>query len=157
MNMDRYSGPRAILLLLLSLCAAAPALAAESRLPPPGECPQPRFTGKAPDDYLARTNPLTADAENIAAGANLYAGKSNSIPCLLCHGAKGDGKGPLATQYNPPPRNFACRETVSGIPDGHLFWIVRYGSPGTAMPPARDLTDQQVWQLVIYLRALAQQ
>ncbi len=157
MTMDRKFGPRAVFSLLMSLCAVVPALAAEGRLPPPGECPQPRFTGKAPDDYLARANPLTADAENIAAGANLYAGKSKSIPCLLCHGAKGDGKGPLATQYNPPPRNFACKETVNGIPDGHLFWIVRYGSPGTAMPPARDLSDQQIWQLVIYLRALAQQ
>jgi len=46
---------------------------------------------------------------------------------------------------------------VNGIPDGQLFWIVRYGSPGTGMPPSRNLTDQQIWQLVAYLRKLAQQ
>ena len=80
-----------------------------------------------------------------------------SLPCAICHGTKGDGKGALASQYNPPPRNFACKETVNGIPDGQLFWIVRYGSPGTAMPPSRNLTDQQIWLLVAYLRKLAEQ
>jgi mono/diheme cytochrome c family protein len=38
-----------------------------------------------------------------------------------------------------------------------LFWIIRYGSPGTAMPASGNLTEQQIWQLVTYLRKLAQQ
>jgi len=145
-----------ICLALLSLTLVGQAISADRKLPPASECPQPRFTDKAPPDYLARTNSLAIDAETLAAGESLYAGKSKSLPCAICHGAKGDGKGPLASQYNPPPRNFACKETVNGIPDGQLFWIIRYGSPGTAMPPSRDLTDQQVWQLVAHLRKLAQ-
>jgi mono/diheme cytochrome c family protein len=44
---------------------------------------------------------------------------------------------------------------VNGIPDGQLFWIIRHGSPDTAMPPSRNLNDQQVWQLVAYIRQLA--
>jgi len=142
-------------LVLLSFSLAGPALAADASLPPPGDCPQPRFTGKAPPEIRARMNPLTNDADTLAAGESLFAGKAHSIPCAICHGAKGDGKGPLASQYDPPPRNFLCSETVNGIPDGQLFWIIRYGSPGTAMPPSRDLSDQQIWQLVAYLRKLA--
>lgn len=131
--------------------------AAERTQPPPGDCPQPRFTGRAPAEYIERVNPLTMDEDTLAEGERLYSGKSKSIACALCHGAKGDGKGVLAKQYSPPPRNFACRETINGIADGQLFWIIRYGSPDTAMPPARDLTDRQVWQLVSYLRRLAEQ
>ena len=123
--------------------------------PPPGECPQPRFTGKAPEDYLARTNPLAPDRETLKAASRLYLGKEGGIACAVCHGKKGDGKGKMASQFVPRPRNFACAETVNGIPDGQLFWIIRFGSPGTSMPPHPDFSDEQVWQLVLYLRQLA--
>jgi cytochrome c1 len=55
----------------------------------------------------------------------------------------------------PRPRNFACAQTVNGIPDGQLFWIVRFGSPGTSMPPHPAFSDEQVWKVVAYLRRLA--
>lgn len=121
----------------------------------PGNCPQPRFTGKAPPEYLARSNPLApADDDRRRAGA-LYEGKTRGVNCAICHGTKGDGKGPLAGLYEPPPRNFACSQTINGVPDGQLFWIIRYGSPGTAMPPHPGLDDDQVWALVSHLRQLA--
>ena len=123
--------------------------------PAPGECPQPRFTGKAPPEIYALTNPLPDTSETLNAGERLYLDKSAPVPCVACHGKNGDGKGTLATQFSPPPRNFTCTATVNGIPDGQLFWIIRNGSPGTAMPASRKLTDQQVWQLVYYLRHLA--
>ena len=141
--------------LLIGVSLPGQAIAAESRVPPIGECPQPRFTGRAPAEYLARTSPVANSPETLAAGERLYNGQSKSVPCAICHGKQGDGKGPLASQYEPRPRNFACKETVNGIPDGQLFWIIRYGSPDTAMPPSNALSDEQVWQLVNYLRHLA--
>ncbi len=122
---------------------------------PPGECPQPRFTGKAPDEYWNRPNPLQPTEANLAAGEAVYLGDGRRISCASCHGKAGDGKGQLASQFDPPPRNFACAQTIRGIPDGHLFWIVRFGSPDTSMPPHTRLTDEQVWQVVLYLRRLA--
>lgn len=119
------------------------------------DCPQPRFTGKAPDDYYNRSNPLPPSAENLTSGEAGYVGDPRRISCASCHGAKGDGKGRLAYQFEPPPRNFTCAQTVNGVPDGQLFWIIRYGSPGTSMPPHRRLTDEQIWQLVLHLRQLA--
>ena len=47
-----------------------------------------------------------------------------------------------------------CKETMQNIPDGQLFWIIKNGSPGTGMPAFSDLTDEQVWQLVILIRNL---
>lgn len=135
----------------IALAAASGNLLAQ----PPGECPQPRFTGKAPDEYYGRPNPLRPTPENLAAGEAVYRGDPRKISCASCHGETGDGKGPLANQFDPPPRNFACAQTIKGIPDGHLFWIVRYGSPDTSMPPHKRLTDEQIWQVVLYLRQLA--
>ncbi len=125
-----------------------------AQYPPAVQCPQPRFTGKAPEPDYSRTNPLPASGANLAAGRKLYE-KDADPSCQLCHGVKGDGAGPLADQFNPRPRNFACRETVNGIPDGQLFWIVRNGSPKTSMPGFRSLREEQIWQIVLYLRALA--
>jgi mono/diheme cytochrome c family protein len=133
----------ALLFLTPNLAPAAPG---------PGACPQPRFTGKAPDDYYKRVNPLQPTAASIRAGERLYAEKNS---CAMCHGSKGDGKGPLASQFDPPPRNFACAKTITGIPDGQLFWIVRFGSPGTSMPEHPEYSDDQIWQIILHLRRLA--
>lgn len=122
--------------------------------PPTAQCPQPRFTGKAPEPFYSQANPIAADRASVASGRALYE-RGASPSCQLCHGIKGDGMGPLSGQFDPRPRNFACKETVNGIPDGQLFWIVRNGSPGTSMPDFRSLRDEQIWQIVLYLRALA--
>jgi mono/diheme cytochrome c family protein len=135
---------------VLSACAGD----AHSPYPPTSQCPQPRFTGKAPDEIRTLSNPVAADTVGIAAGRRLYEKDANPS-CRTCHGIKGDGMGPLAAQFDPPPRNFACKETVNGIPDGQLFWIIKNGSPGTSMPDFHALRDEQIWQAVLYLRQLA--
>jgi len=144
--------------VLSALFMAEAGMAADNRSPPPNECPQPRFTGRAPSDIYALSNPVTVTAETLAAGERLYKGRSGAVSCATCHGVKGDGKGPLASQFDPPPRNFACAQTVKGIPDGQLFWIIKNGSPGTAMSPASTIgkfSDQDIWHMVVYLRQLA--
>ena len=141
----------AMALALACLCAGADTFA---QTPPAGQCPQPRFTGRAPDAVYALSNPLGHSPENIAAGRRLYE-KGAQPACRTCHGLKGDGRGPLAAQFDPPPRNFACAKTVNGIPDGQLFWIIQNGSPGTSMPSFPALSEEQVWQVVLYLRELA--
>jgi mono/diheme cytochrome c family protein len=122
--------------------------------PPESECPQPRFTGKAPDELYTQVNPVVANKTNRRAGRKLYE-KLSDPSCVVCHGKKGDGKGQLSSQFDTPPRNFACAATVDGIPDGQLHWIIKNGSPGTAMPNFDYLSDDEIWQLVIYLRTLS--
>ena len=102
--------------LLLTLVWAG---SAAQELPPPGECPQPRFTGRAPDDYYTLNNPLQPTKQNVRSGEQWY--RAGRISCATCHGIKGDGKGLLSGQFVPRPRNFACAQTVRGIPDGQLF------------------------------------
>ncbi|MBL8512399.1 MAG: cytochrome c [Betaproteobacteria bacterium] len=121
----------------------------------PGDCPQARLTQSAPPEYLAMRNPLAGTDSANAEGRALFNGHAETDACTLCHGKKGDGNGRLAKLYEPLPRNFACANTMGAISDGQLFWIIRYGSPNTGMPPHRDLSDKQVWQLVSFVRELA--
>ena len=108
---------------------------------------------QSPPELYALTNPLEFNRSNKRAGKELYEDLSNPS-CVACHGKSGNGRGQLAGQFDPPPRNFACAATVEGIPDGQLHWIIKNGSPATAMPPFDYLTDEEIWQLVIYLRSL---
>jgi len=122
-----------------------------------GQCPQPRFTEQAPQDYYTRVNPLAATGPNIDAGRNLFQHRSaeGRIACARCHGTDGDGVGPMSSMFDPPPRNFTCSKTINGVPDGQLFWIIQNGSPGTSMPSFNNLKDEQIWQIVLYIRQLA--
>jgi mono/diheme cytochrome c family protein len=121
----------------------------------PAVCPQPRTTQSAPADLLAARNPLERTAAHVAAGEKLYRESAVPMPCQMCHGEKGDGLGPMAPGFTPRPRNFTCAETMRAIPDGQLFWIIRNGSPGTGMLAYAPLTDEQIWQIVFFLRSLA--
>ena len=120
-----------------------------------GDCPQPRFTEKAPPEIYDKVNPLTSSMDNILTGKALYEEKAKPMACKLCHGMKGNGRGGMSMGVHPQPRNFTCEKTINDVPDGQLFWIIQNGSPGTGMPAFEDLEDEKIWQLIIYIRKLA--
>lgn len=141
-----------LLLALLGLLASLPAGCASTgaaRVSAP--CPQPRQTVSAPADYLGLRNPLARDQVDMRAASIQF-----QLSCAGCHGRAGNGQGSLHERYQPPPRNFSCASTVRDIPDGQWFWVIRHGSPGTGMPPFPSLQDEEIWQLVHYLRTFAE-
>ncbi len=121
---------------------------------PGGLCVQPRKTAKAPDDFLSKTNPLSSSAA-VKAGKELFLKTAQPVACVMCHGEQGDGKGLMGAALVPPPRNFTCGAMMKDIPDGQLFWVIKNGSPGTGMMAFGGLPDEQVWQLIHYIRSLA--
>jgi len=125
--------------------------AADNRL----DCPQPRFTKQAPKKIYRLVNPLKKNPENIKKGKILYLTRAKPMPCKHCHGINGDGRGSMSSGFNPPPRNFTCAKTIHGIPDGQLFWVIKNGSHGTGMLAFKDLQDEQVWQLILFIREFA--
>ena len=122
---------------------------------PSGICPQPRKTVTAPDEYLQLENPLEVTSQNILAGKTLFQIDAEPSACRICHGISGDGLGILFHRVEPRPRNFTCVHTMDDLADGQLFWIIKNGSPGTAMPSFSYLEDDQVWQLILYLRSFS--
>ena len=122
--------PRKNPLFFVSLLVWVMSSACLAQAAAPAVCPQPRFTGKAPDDYYARVNPLASANANPKAAEPIFQGEAGSVNCAICHGKKGDGRGILSNQYDPPPRNFSCAMTINGVPDGQLFWISALVRPG---------------------------
>jgi mono/diheme cytochrome c family protein len=123
---------------------------------PLGVCPQPRKTPNAPADFRMMVNPLPASKAHVNAGKKLFQETAQPLACKQCHGEQGDGRGPLGGGLVPPPRNFTCGQTMRDISDGQLFWVIKKGSPGTGMMAFAGLPDEQVWQLIQYIRTLAQ-
>ena len=121
-----------------------------------GVCPDPRKTPKAPAEFLKLMNPLPASKANVNAGKKLFQETAQPLACKQCHGEQGDGRGPLGSGLSPSPRNFTCGQTMNDISDGQLFWVIKKGSPGTGMMAFAGLPDEQVWQLIHYIRTLVQ-
>jgi len=121
-----------------------------------GICPQSRKTEKAPSRYVLKQNPLFATAKNIERGKLLYQTEAKPTACKMCHGIRGNGNGRLARGLEPAPRNFTCEDTMKPLSDGQLFWIIKNGSKGTAMPAHKfTLSDKDIWQIIHYLKSFA--
>jgi mono/diheme cytochrome c family protein len=109
-----------------------------------------------PVDKLAEaralTSPLPNSPEIAAQGKAIYAGKGG---CFRCHGKEGDGNGPLAARLNPSPRNFKDQGFWKLRTEGEVFWLIKYGSPDTGLVGYGDqLTDEEIWALIQYLRSI---
>jgi mono/diheme cytochrome c family protein len=96
------------------------------------------------------TNPILPDAESIAIGQELF-----NENCIACHGPEGRGNGPTAQSLSPPPADFAAGHTAIHT-DGDLYFWILQGIEDTAMPAFESqLTEEQAWHLVNYVRRLS--
>ena len=120
-----------------------------------GVCPQDRKTVRAPDEFYFKENPLKPTEQNRRAGETLFKIDAKPTVCRVCHGFGVNGMGILFQQLSPKPRNFTCYYTMRDIPDGQLFWVIKNGSPGTRMPSFAYLSDEEVWQLILFIRKFA--
>lgn len=109
------------------------------------------------DIEAARTvkNPLAGKPNIIDQGRALYHGKGF---CVACHGVDGRGitdvdpillKGALPTDFTSP-------QWQAARTDGELLWVLKHGSAGTAMASfvPSVLSEQEAWQIILYLRSL---
>jgi mono/diheme cytochrome c family protein len=79
------------------------------------------------------------------------------LNCLPCHGPAGRGDGPAARSLNPRPADLTA-DHVEAHPDGQIFTWIRDGFPGSAMPAfGQQLTSDQIWDLVTYVRSFREQ
>lgn len=98
------------------------------------------------------TNPFPATNENIKKGKDIFHGKGF---CVTCHGKNGKGLGHIPGLRGKLPRNFTDKSWQAVRTDGELLWILKNGSPGTAMAPfiPKVLTEEEAWYVLLYVRS----
>ena len=97
-----------------------------------------------------------AERGNDANGKKLYL-----TYCFTCHGKEGEGDGYAASVQPVKPRDLTDNAVLSTRTDEQLFQAISEGSShfrGPMVMPAwwQSLTEQQLWDLVAYVRTLHQ-
>ena len=105
-----------------------------------------------PEEYrIMERTPIVADAESLKIGGELFVQN-----CSLCHGEKGDGKGPAAAALQTPPANFLDLNHSSIYTPGEKYWIIGHGTETTGMPKFPQLSSVERWHLVNHILHLQQ-
>ncbi|MGR3176992.1 MAG: c-type cytochrome [Candidatus Anammoxibacter sp.] len=101
---------------------------------------------------LPDRNPQTM--ENISEGRRLYVAK-----CAGCHGPEGtgDGRTDLKDDAGFPimPRDFTRGVFKGGAQVDDIAYRILAGIPATPMPSFAELTGDELWSLVYYVKSLA--
>ncbi|MEJ2613876.1 MAG: cytochrome c [Ignavibacteriaceae bacterium] len=101
----------------------------------------------APASANKLNNPLTELSEATNKGEKLF--EQN---CTTCHGTSGKGDGPTADMLDTKPADLTSPK-VQKESDGALFWKITNGK-GAMASYKKDLSEDQRWQLVNYIRKL---
>lgn len=118
------------------------------------DCIQKRTTPQASDN-ISKQNNIKTTPGDVSAGEQIYQKEAKPLACVQCHGSSGKGDGKMAKGMMPKPRDFSCLEMMKNIPDGQLFWIIQNGSKGTGMMAYPTLKDDQIWQVISYIRTFS--
>jgi mono/diheme cytochrome c family protein len=95
-------------------------------------------------------NPLQATPATIEAGKQAFGSY-----CVVCHGRDGQNTGvPFAESIDPPIPKLSSKP-VQGYTDGQLKRVIETGVSPSGMPASKGiLSDEEMWQIVIYIRHL---
>lgn len=94
-----------------------------------------------------------ANAERIRRGAGNY-----EAMCVSCHLSPGAEDSEIRKGLYPEPPNLSlpvARPDASGS-DGRLFWIIKHGIKGSAMPAwaKGGMDDEAIWDLAAFIKVL---
>jgi mono/diheme cytochrome c family protein len=99
---------------------------------------------KVPSREHERTDQAFGSPEATAVGERLYAAH-----CAECHGNDAGGKGKRPSLRSERVQNAAT--------PGDIHWLLVNGNLGRGMPSWSKLPDQQLWQIISYVKSLKNQ
>ena len=93
-------------------------------------------------------------ADDLEAGKQLYQQR-----CSPCHGPDGKGNTPTAQALTPKPRDHTNGAYMNTLSNEHVLKVIKQGGAAVGksplMPPQADLNDQQIQDVVAFVRSLA--
>jgi mono/diheme cytochrome c family protein len=131
--------------------------------PKPAAQPQ---TTRAAQDFSKNTWDIPADAdktkntvpateESIAKGKELFMNKPGN--CVFCHGETGAGNKENLAKLRRVPADLSDSKRMPKLSDGELFWKITKGIPGIMPGREKDLTEEERWHVVNFVRTLAKE
>jgi high-affinity iron transporter len=75
------------------------------------------------------------------------------LNCAACHGATGNGDGPVAFAVKPPPRNLVKDPFKAGDGVDQIFKTISTGLPNTRMVGYPQIEEVDRWAAAYYVRA----
>ncbi|MBI4486435.1 MAG: cytochrome c [Acidobacteria bacterium] len=93
-------------------------------------------------------------AQFDAADTRARGGRLFREHCALCHGQRGDGRGPRREGLTQAPRDFTNAAWRTSTSPRRVFYAIREGIPHSSMPGWKALTEQDAWDLTAYLLSL---
>lgn len=99
-----------------------------------------------PDAYKNKVNPIKGDAASLADGKALY-----NQHCKSCHGAKGKGDGPKASQLDTDCGDFT-KPAFHNQTDGALFYKTYEGRKDMPSYKKKIPEANDIWAVVNYMR-----
>ena len=103
---------------------------------------------KVPDAAKNKVNPLKDDAASVANGKALY-----NQHCKSCHGTKGKGDGPKASQLDTECGDFT-KASFQAQTDGALFYKTSEGRKDMPSYKKKIADANDIWAVVNYMRTL---
>jgi mono/diheme cytochrome c family protein len=76
--------------------------------------------------------------------------------CALCHGERGDGRGARREGLTTSPRDFTNPDWRKSTSPRRVFFAIREGLHGTAMPSWKALSEQDSWALTAHVLSLGE-
>ena len=88
-----------------------------------------------------KTSPCHGQADAIAAGRKIFLDR-----CAQCHGENAEG-----TRKRPALKSDRVQQEAT---EGDLHWLLVNGNMRKGMPSWAKLPDQQLWQVISYVKSL---
>jgi len=143
------------ILLLLLVISASPLLANGEGHHQPDEGTSEHMRSmmdtkkRVPDEYrIMERTPIPPSKKSLQQGRKLFLQN-----CSVCHGEKGNGKGPAAA-LKTPPANFLDKKHSAIYSPGEKYWIIGNGTGKTGMPAFSQFTPIDRWHLVNFILQL---
>ncbi|MBT8358642.1 MAG: c-type cytochrome [Deltaproteobacteria bacterium] len=103
-----------------------------------------------PEEYrIMERTPILPSEKSLRQGHELFVQN-----CSVCHGEKGNGKGPAAAALKTPPANFLDKKHSAIYGPGEKYWIIGNGTGKTGMPAFSQFSPLNRWDLVNFILQL---
>jgi cbb3-type cytochrome oxidase cytochrome c subunit len=121
--------------------------------PPPNQLEEAPNLSQIDRSYWMSGDPLPVTEDNLMRGKEVFLQR-----CVGCHGIKGDGKGPGAPFFSPPPADFTDKDDACCGGDtgpGDFYYRILRGWTGTGMENFGDrLSVNDIWRLVLFVKTI---